>query len=801
MRHRVHKVSRWVVLLSIVSTSILGYASTQILDEDAFASLLSESIDEPEVRVLLAEKAVDVALDASNADAALADALPDEISLVATPAIELVKPTVAEAGAGLLGVGAVEESLEAAARSIHRQTVTSVLAEEETDVSISALPVLVVVADGIAGDAGARAVVGLDLPEDATQIDLGTNRSALWSAIRSLSVAAGLSALVWLLAIVLYLATAPTGHRLLAIRRLGYTWMAAGLVVLLLAWILLLIVAGAAMVMLSPGEEITFSAVSVGGVSVEGSMSLASVLLGPLLASAGRTMIIGGVLVAASIVLGSGSVAVALRQAIKQRDLTVLREATIEALPTHLRRTRLAVWLGLIVLLLVWPDLAMRVALTFVTIGALGLGVLWLLASTSQIAHNVRGFVGAPEITQLDETERSPRAQTIRRWLRRAGLLLVVLWPDYSLRGFVLLIVVISVAMVMTHWWEDRPARAATDLQESLSEDPSVWSRRSTAIVAVAAVVCLLVLFTGRDSVPAVSASELSSGAPGACNGLESLCDRRLDEVAFAGTHNSMSSSELGWELANHGPAIPAQLDGGIRALLIDVQRWTDSGNLDAFAGDPAALAIAEAALASGDAPEDGLWMCHKFCQLGGTPFGEFLGDLRAFVETHPDEVLIVVIQDEADAESIKAAIADAGLVDFTFEHEPGTDWPTLGQMITMGKRLVFLAENEGESTGWYQSAFDGNVSETGFAYSVVEDFECSANRGGDDGSLFMINHWVETGLPIPSEADEVNSSAVLEERVATCQQVRDRSPGIIAVNFWERGDLLAFVDEFNGAE
>ena len=42
------------------------------------------------------------------------------------------------------------------------------------------------------------------------------------------------------------------------------------------------------------------------------------------------------------------------------------------------------------------------------------------------------------------------------------------------------------------------------------------------------------------------------------------------------------------------------------------------------------------------------------------------------------------------------------------------------------------------------------NGPKTGFRYSVVEDFDCSESRGGNDGDFFLINHWVETGLPVP---------------------------------------------------
>ena len=56
-----------------------------------------------------------------------------------------------------------------------------------------------------------------------------------------------------------------------------------------------------------------------------------------------------------------------------------------------------------------------------------------------------------------------------------------------------------------------------------------------------------------------------------ACNGHEELCDRAYDEVAYPATHNSMSAAaEPGWFFPEQPDGIIAQLDYGIRVLLID---------------------------------------------------------------------------------------------------------------------------------------------------------------------------------------------------------------------------------------
>ena len=46
--------------------------------------------------------------------------------------------------------------------------------------------------------------------------------------------------------------------------------------------------------------------------------------------------------------------------------------------------------------------------------------------------------------------------------------------------------------------------------------------------------------------------------------GWQELCDRPLNEVLFAGTHNAMSSTEDGWNFPNQEFAFTRQLEDGI---------------------------------------------------------------------------------------------------------------------------------------------------------------------------------------------------------------------------------------------
>ena len=50
-----------------------------------------------------------------------------------------------------------------------------------------------------------------------------------------------------------------------------------------------------------------------------------------------------------------------------------------------------------------------------------------------------------------------------------------------------------------------------------------------------------------------------------------------------------------------------------------------------------------------------------------------------------------------------------------------------------------------------------------------------------------------------PSDADKVNAYDALLRRAQTCQRVRDHRTNLLAVNFYDRGDVFRVVDTLNG--
>lgn len=331
--------------------------------------------------------------------------------------------------------------------------------------------------------------------------------------------------------------------------------------------------------------------------------------------------------------------------------------------------------------------------------------------------------------------------------------------------------------------------------------------------LAVLSLVAVLVLAgCSADSEPG------ATGDP--CNGHVELCDRAYDAVAFPATHNSMSAaSERGWFFAEQPDGIVAQLDHGIRVLLIDtwygqstdrrgVVATADKQRQEAFeqakqefGEHPVRLAL-RARNAAGLAPRGAAqpYLCHAMCELGSTSWLQSLRDVRAWLDDHPREVVTLFVQDEVTPVDTAHVLEDAGLQPYLYTPSGDGSWPTLGQMIDAGTRLVVLMENRGggDRFPWLIPGFDV-VQDTPYLFESPADFTCDPNRGDPDASLFLVNHWIDDWRNVPRNSATVNARDVLLPRLRECEDERGLLPNFVAVDYYDRGDLLAVVDELNG--
>lgn len=257
--------------------------------------------------------------------------------------------------------------------------------------------------------------------------------------------------------------------------------------------------------------------------------------------------------------------------------------------------------------------------------------------------------------------------------------------------------------------------------------------------------------------------------ADNGCNGHPELCGRRYDQVTYATTHNAMSNADALWFQPNQQHGIRRQLDDGVRALMLDTH------------------------LSSGR-----VTLCHGLCVAGRTPLVDGLAEIRRFLRDNPREVLTLLVEAHVSAADTAADFARAGLLPLLYTHAAGEPWPTLGEMIAGGRRLVVFTEQGGGEPAWYHDLWQHSW-ETQYAVGGEGDFSCAQNRGTAGASLFLLNHFITRVFPSEAAARQVNMEDLLGARARQCMRQSGRLPNFVAVDFYATGDLLGVVDALNG--
>ena len=82
---------------------------------------------------------------------------------------------------------------------------------------------------------------------------------------------------------------------------------------------------------------------------------------------------------------------------------------------------------------------------------------------------------------------------------------------------------------------------------------------------------------------------------------------------------------------------------------------------------------------------------------------------VEEWLAAHPREVVTFFVQDEVTPADTAEVFETAGLLPYVHTQVAGRPWPTLGQMIDSGRRVVVLMENHGGGTTypWLMQGFD----------------------------------------------------------------------------------------------
>ncbi len=437
--------------------------------------------------------------------------------------------------------------------------------------------------------------------------------------------------------------------------------------------------------------------------------------------------------------------------------------------------------------------------------------VAWVVAAAS--APWLAPYSGTATLARLRMVARPPGSDRIRAARGALALalgLFAILQPSLAFRA---LAVLGGCALVYVGLGEVLSATAPVHPRARRARSPR--PRRVAAVggfaVVVVAVIALILVLTG-------GASSVQASAVPACNGYPQLCDRRLDEVVFAGTHNSMSAADSpGWLIANQDRTVSQQLQDGIRLFKISSHYgvattggvYTDIAaegrrlNRVAAQLSPAARAALQRLSRSltGGKPKGtrDIWLCHTLCELGATRMVDYLTVIRRFLELNPNQVIILFDEDYVAEHDLKSAFKRAGLFRYLARLQPGEPLPTLASLIRSHHNVVVFAQNPTSGKyAWNAPGFSW-VQDTPLGARKPAQFTCKPNRGSQGNSLLMMNDWADIFPPRPSPNVPLVQRAFILKRARQCINQRGRMPNLILTDYYDRGGVIGAVAELNG--
>jgi hypothetical protein len=285
------------------------------------------------------------------------------------------------------------------------------------------------------------------------------------------------------------------------------------------------------------------------------------------------------------------------------------------------------------------------------------------------------------------------------------------------------------------------------------------------------------------------------------CLGHESLCDKKFNEVTFLTTHNSFNyarrghlkkSGPLTYLFPNQQKPIQDQLQHGVRALMLDLHYY--QGPIKKH--------------------KNKVILCHggKACDLLGKDFAShILSDLKVFLDTHPNEVLTLILESYISTNDLEKELTSSGLMPYLHCQNPHDPWPSIKEMLDspLGEnktkscqskgRLVILNDKiEENNPYWNLDLFGKFAVETHYSYKKIKDLNCEFNRGQKNHSLFIFNHFTTLISGKKLDAKKINSREFLSKRVQECEAKLSKKINFLTIDFFSSGNALEVVDQLN---
>ncbi|KAF3394342.1 PI-PLC X domain-containing protein 1 [Penicillium rolfsii] len=274
------------------------------------------------------------------------------------------------------------------------------------------------------------------------------------------------------------------------------------------------------------------------------------------------------------------------------------------------------------------------------------------------------------------------------------------------------------------------------------------------------------------------------------CNGRSEYCSRFYSNITFVGSHDSAFVGELPQQ--NQNIDITAQLKMGIRYL----QAQTHHSLLD----------------------KNVLELCHTSCLLedAGT-LESYLGTVKDFLDANANEVVTILLTngDSVDITEFGNTFASSGIDRYAFVPSsnplPVGSWPTIGELISSGKRLVVFLDYGADTSKvnyildefvyYFETPYD--VTDSGFS-------SCSIDRpsgASASGRMYIVNHFLDVdilGVKIPDRGAAGTTNAATGQgsigaQAAECEGLYQRAPNAVLLDFVDKGDAIQAQNNLNG--
>ncbi|KAK2467580.1 hypothetical protein APHAL10511_000435 [Amanita phalloides] len=193
-----------------------------------------------------------------------------------------------------------------------------------------------------------------------------------------------------------------------------------------------------------------------------------------------------------------------------------------------------------------------------------------------------------------------------------------------------------------------------------------------------------------------------------------------------------------------------------------------------------------------------------------------YLVKVKSFLDQNPNEVLTLLFTNPESQPVVtvwKPIFDQAGLTSYIYvpPHTPMKydEWPTLGDMIDSGKRVVMFLDHGADTTAvnFILPEFD-MIWET--PYGITNSsFPCAVDRISGPLStaehMYMINHSLNKdvlGIVVSDPIDAVTTNgdtSILNNAHGCAPLGGDRNPNFLLLDFVDQGDAFHAADVLNG--